>query len=446
VKEGHPSEKPFGMDYYSTDSIGIGGKLKTRYEDFMVEEIASDRTVISLKDWQEGPTKEPEVTGKRARYVTFTVQKMGISTMDVANILASSLKLLRNRVSYAGLKDKRAVTAQQMSVPSNVLSGLSDIQLSRINLRDFSYSRTPVQVGDLWGNRFTILMRGIEVNAKDALDAARAIRSTPLLNYFGVQRFGLIRPNTHLVGKSLIKRDFEQAVWIMLCTESSFDSDELREVRQRLAIGHEPTERMVETFPRDLDYERRILRELVKHPGEYERALQRISPRILTLMVHAYQSFLFNRLLSQRAAAGVSILEPDTGDFLIELDKTHSGRDSWLFTTGLSLDERRDQIRRGEFGLALPVPGYATRLPPTQQTDSLLALLKVEDITLMDFRNPKIKAFDSPGGLHLASILLDDLTATHKQEGLSVSFSLRKGSYATIVLRELMKNHPINRV
>jgi tRNA pseudouridine13 synthase len=446
VKEGHPSEKPFGMDYYSTDSIGIGGKLKTRYEDFVVEEIAPDRTVFSLKDWQEGPIKEPEVTGKRARFVTFAVQKMGISTMDASNILASSLKLSRNQVSYAGLKDKRAVTVQQMSIPSSAVSGLSNIRLSRIDLRDFFYSRTPVQIGDLWGNRFTILMRGIEVDAKDALAAVQTIRSTPLLNYFGVQRFGLMRPSTRLVGKSLIKRDFEQAVRIMLCTESPFESDDLREVRQKLAARFEPTERMIETFPRDLDYERRILRELVRRPGEYERALQRISPRILTLMVHAYQSYLFNRLLSQRASAGISIVEPYPGDFVIELDKTHSGRDSWLFVTQTSLDERVDQIRRGEYGLALPVPGYATRLPPALQTDSLMALLKLEGITLMDFRNPKVKAFDSPGGLHLASILVDDLAAMPKLEGISVSFSLRKGSYATVVLRELMKNHPINRV
>jgi tRNA pseudouridine13 synthase len=232
----------------------------------------------------------------------------------------------------------------------------------------------------------------------------------------------------------------------MLCAESSFESDELLEVRRALAEELVPTNSMIESFPKDLDYERTILRELVKHPGEFERALQRISPRILTLMVHAYQSYLFNRLLSQRAAAGISIVEPEPGDFLIELNKTHSGRDSWLFVTEVSLEERINQTQRGEYGLALPVPGYTTRLPPTRQTDSLVTLLKHEDVVLSDFRNPKMKSLDSPGGLHLSSILLDDMIASHPKEGLSVSFSLRKGSYATIVLRELMKNHPINRV
>jgi tRNA pseudouridine13 synthase len=446
VKEGHPSEKPFGMEMYSTDSNGVGGKLKVRYEDFLVEEVAVDRTVIMFQEWREEPVKETAIAGRKARYVLFTVQKMGISTMDVSNILASALRLSRNQVSYAGLKDKRAVTVQQMSIPSSALSSLMSVHLSRIDLRDFSYSKSPLQIGDLWGNRFTVFVRDLDVDGESAVEEAQTVRTTPLLNYFGVQRFGLLRSNTHLVGKSLIKQDFENAVRIMLCTESSFESDELKETRQALAEQLMPTSRMIESFPKELDYERIILHELLKHPGEFERALQRISPRILTLMVHAYQSYLFNRLLSERAKAGISIIEPEPGDFLIELNKAHSGRDSWLYVTEASLEERTGQTRRGEYGLALPVPGYATRLPPARQTDSLKALLEQEDITLSDFRNPGTRALDSPGGFHLSSILLDDLAVSHSTEGLSVKFSLRKGSYATVVLREIMKNHPINRI
>jgi tRNA pseudouridine13 synthase len=446
MKEGHPFEKTFGMDLYSTESIGIGGKLKTRYEDFLVEEIASDRSLISFKEWQKTAIREPVVVGKKARFVTFTIQKMGISTMDISTMLASSLKLPRNLVTYAGLKDKRAVTVQQMSVPSHSLSDLIKLEFSRIDLRDFSYSQRPIQIGDLWGNRFTILLREIEVDSDKALSTAEAVRETPLLNYFGVQRFGLNRPNTHLAGKFLIKRDFENVIRTMLCTESNFESEELREVRMQLASDFTPTEKMIDAFPKDLNYERTIIQELIKHPGEFERALQRVSPRILTLMVHAYQSFLFNRLLTRRAASGLSIVQPHPGDFLIELDTTHSGRDSWLFVTEQSLEERIVQVEHGEYGLALPVPGYATRLPPTPQTDALKTLLMDEKITLRDFRNPKMKALDSPGGLHLTAIVINDFSASHSEEGLRVSFSLRKGSYSTIVLRELMKNHPINRI
>ncbi|MCK5389502.1 MAG: tRNA pseudouridine(13) synthase TruD, partial [Candidatus Thorarchaeota archaeon] len=58
----------------------------------------------------------------------------------------------------------------------------------------------------------------------------------------------------------------------------------------------------------------------------------------------------------------------------------------------------------------------------------------------------QMRSLDAPGGLHRTSISLSDWEASIKDEGLLVKFSLRKGSYATIVLRELMKNHPLNRI
>jgi tRNA pseudouridine13 synthase len=73
-------------------------------------------------------------------------------------------------------------------------------------------------------------------------------------------------------------------------------------------------------------------------------------------------------------------------------------------------------------------------------------ILTAEGITFKDFRNPQMRSIDAPGGLHRASIALSDWKASIQDEGLLVKFILRKGSYATVVLRELMKNHPINRI
>ena len=187
-------------------------------------------------------------------------------------------------------------------------------------------------------------------------------------------------------------------------------------------------------------------KDLIKHPDDFQRAVSKIPPRVLTLQVHAYQSYIFNHLLSKRANLGMSIYLPEVGDFLIKLDETHSGRDTWLYVTESTLEERQHQVESGEYGLALPIPGYTTRLPSTKQSELITQLLRVEGVSLVDFRNPSMKSLDSPGGLHLASIGLPDFDASCSDEGLIVRFSLRKGSYATVVMREIMKNHPINRV
>ena len=445
MKEAHPLEQAIGMELYSTDSSGIGGKLKDRFEDFVVQEITTDQKILQIEEWPTTPTTQ-SVEGERSRFLTFTVQKMGLATMDVATILASSLKISRNYVTYAGLKDKRAVTVQTMSVPAKAAEVLSSLELSRIAIRDIRYTRQPIQIGDLWGNRFSISLKDITEDSDTALEAAENLRDTPLLNYFGVQRFGLTRPYTHLVGKALVKRDYEEAVRIMLTTTSEYESEELTHIRNKLSEEMIPTEKIINSFPMELNYEKDVMKHLMKRPGEFEKAMLKIPPKVLTLQVHAYQSYIFNRLISERARRGMSIHSPQVGDFLIKLDEAHSGRDSWLFVTDSSLKEREKQVDLEEFGLAAPVPGYATRLPPSEQTDLLNQILKHEDVRLHEFRNSSMKSLDAPGGLHLTSIVLKDLKASTIDEGLSVRFSLRKGSYATVVMREIMKNHPINRV
>ena len=444
--DAHPLEKALGIELYSTDFPGIDGRLKIRFEDFVVEEISADQTALDVQDWSES-TETPQIAaGESNRFVTFTVQKMGLSTMDVANIIAATLKISRTHVTYAGLKDKRAITAQSMSVPSKSVESLLTMELSRIDIRNVHYTRHPVHIGDLWGNRFTILIKDITSDCDSALEAAGQLRERTLLNYFGVQRFGVTRPNTHLVGKALVKRDFEDAVRAMLSTTSDYESEELTNVRLQLSESLAPTEKMIETFPEDMGYEKAVMRELMKHPGDFERAITKVPPRVLTLQAHAFQSYLFNRILSRRVRMGLSVDSPDVGDFLIKLDETHSGRDTWLYVTETSLEERQGQVESGEYGLALPIPGYSTRLPSVKQSELVKQVLKDEDIRLVDFRNPKMRPLDSPGGFHLASIKLPDLDVSCSDGGLLARFSLRKGSYATIVMREIMKNHPINRV
>jgi len=446
LKEAHPLESKIGMELYATNFDGFEGRLKTRYEDFLVEEITTDQEILHFKEWTQKPCGEPDLHRGKTKFVTFTVQKMGLSTMDVSTIIASSLKLPRNLVGYAGLKDKRAVTVQRMAAPIRAASGLGSLNLSNIEIRDIMKSKNLVQIGELWGNRFTILLRDIVIPVDEAVEKAKDLQSIPLLNYFGIQRFGIARPNTHIAGKFLIKRDFEGMVRSILCTPGDYEDSELVSARRELAESMTPTETIIETFPKDLNFERIVLRELMKHPGEFKRAVTRIPPRILTLMVHAYQSFLFNHILSRRVKSGISYVIPEPGDFLIALDETHSGRDSWLFVTESTLEKRRQQVAKNEYALAIPSPGYSTRLPPSQQSDLVKEVLERESVSLIEFRNSEMKSLDAPGGLHRASIILKDWETKAQDDNLLVRFSLRKGSYATVVLRELMKNHPINRI
>ena len=445
MRDGHPLEIAVGMEFYSTDFKGIGGKLKSRFEDFVVEEITPERDVLTIQDW---PTAQEElrVEGTRDRYISFTLQKMGLSTLDVSRILASALRIPTRQISYAGLKDKRAVTVQAMSIPSRTLTLLESLNLSNISLRDLKYSHQPIRIGELWGNRFKILLRDIDIDCEEAKELIRPLITTRLLNYFGIQRFGVTRPNTHLVGSCLVKRDFKEAIRYLLATTSVYEPPNLTEARLNLAEDLVPTKEMIDFFPKDFRYEKSVMRHLIKQESDYEGAISKIPPQVLTLFIHSFQSYIFNRLISHRIRNGISIQNPEPGDFIIQLNEIHSGRDSWLYVTEENLEERTNLVEKGAYALAAPVPGYATKTPESRQSDLLFQLLKDEEVKLRDFRNPDNRHLDSPGGFHLVSIKLHNPEIRCTQNGLQICFSLRKGSYATVVMREIMKNNPINRV
>ena len=137
---------------------------------------------------------------------------------------------------------------------------------------------------------------------------------------------------------------------------------------------------------------------------------------------------------------------PMIGDFVMRLDRSHSGRDSWSYVTKKNIEAMLEGCKLGYYGLVCPIPGYATKTPPSTQIDILMDILNSEELKLKDFRKPKNRYLDSAGGFHLTSIILHDLKFWSTEQGIALQFTLRKGSYATVVMREIMRNHPINRI
>ncbi|MGQ0505581.1 MAG: tRNA pseudouridine(13) synthase TruD, partial [Myxococcaceae bacterium] len=163
------SREPFP---FVTDGLpGCGGQLKAVPEDFEVEEL---------------PAYEPNGEGE---HLFLWVQKNGRSTPEVAKALAAALGIGERDVSYAGLKDRQAVTRQYFSVPAKAEAQLNLVSDSRFQVLFAKRHRNKLKTGHLRGNRFRIRLRDV----KDA-DAARAtvsaLEKSGLPNFFGTQRFG----------------------------------------------------------------------------------------------------------------------------------------------------------------------------------------------------------------------------------------------------------------
>lgn len=132
--------------------------------------------------------------------------------MDCINFLAQKMRINPREFSYAGTKDRRATTIQRVAVRNTLSTRLHHMNswLRNIVLGDFRYQDNPLQLGDLAGNEFTLIVRDVsggdddEANEKvDEADVEKAccsLRDHGFVNYFGLQRFGTGGSPTHEIG------------------------------------------------------------------------------------------------------------------------------------------------------------------------------------------------------------------------------------------------------
>jgi tRNA pseudouridine13 synthase len=224
-------------------------------------------------------------------------------------------------------------------------------------------------------------------------------------NYFGYQRFGTVRPNTHLVGREIVKGNLEKAVMKYLGEPFEGEKRDAYEARAFLDQTFD-FKKALTLFPKRLGYERTLLHFLSEHPKDFAGALRRLPKKLRRMFVHAYQSFLFNKILSKAI-------------------------------------ENNIEIR----GKKIPLFGYESAF--SEIGDIEKKVLEEENIKTENFKINKMPELASKGFSRDASIDIEPIFTLEKDEitrgtKCIVEFVLPKGSYATVVLREFMKADPLN--
>jgi tRNA pseudouridine13 synthase len=301
------------------------------------------------------------------------------------------------------------------------------------------------------GNRFHITVRGIdhpasviEERTKKIKEEIDAVGGVP--NFFGHQRFGTIRPNTHLIGKHMTRGDPEKAALVFLAEPSIHEHPEAREARQQLqdTLDFGAT---LERFPRFLRYERFMLHHLVKYPNDYVGAFRTLPRRLRKLFVQGYQSYLFNRFLSERIRKGVPLNEPGVGDYTIKLDEHGLPTEGWDQATETNIQAIKDAVKVGKMCVAAPLVG--PDMPPSKGVQGEIEhkILEAEDVTPESFKIPFMPEATADGRLravvnpvwNLVQEEVADDSENEDKRVMKLGFSLNRGSYATVVLREFMK-------
>ena len=408
---------------YLSETPGIGGTLKNAPEDFVVEEICEDGTILELDKQIErsGETNETEEQKwKEGKFTHFILQKTNWSTADAIREIARRLHISQTRFNFAGTKDKNAITTQLVSV-----FGVPPEQVRELGIKDITINGAwpaseKVELGALLGNRFRIKVSGI--TSKNPEESEKTVARIyeevggKFPNYFGEQRFGSTRKNTHIVGKFIITGDFEGAVMEYLASSEGEINNEAKAARKELA-ENKNFRTALTNFPKHLRLERSMLAHLAEEPDDYIGSLRRLPRNILLMFVHAFQSMLFNEMLSERIRESGKEIEPEEGEHLE--DGSVIGK----------------------------LIGYETETNEREE-----GVLQRYGIRRSNFRIKAISEISSKGSWRPLFAQLKDFEFSKNSKDVAVgrtdfsfnkntetfTFSLPAGSYATMALREFI--------
>jgi tRNA pseudouridine13 synthase len=164
-----PHEPPFATAFLPA----AGGAIGSQLEDFRVDEI---------------PAYLPSGEGE---HLYVRVEKRGLATPELVRVLSREARVNERDIGYAGLKDRRAVTTQWLSLPQSATAPDAWSLPDNVCVLEASRHGNKLRTGHLRGNRFRIGLCSLEAGAFERAQAiVGELVSNGLPNYFGGQRFG----------------------------------------------------------------------------------------------------------------------------------------------------------------------------------------------------------------------------------------------------------------
>jgi len=325
---------------YWTKTEGIGGEIKKFPEDFIVEE-KKDGKIWTIKYGFLDKLMNSFSRGS-GDHIHLTLIKRNRTTMDITKQISKKMGIHNSKIGYAGLKDKRAITSQRISIEADI-DDVKKINIRDVYFKNISKNKKKIRIGHSMGNVFTIKIRNVKKDSLKILHKFKKYEKLP--NLYGPQRFG----GNEDIGRELVKGDLKSAVEL-ISTHSGY-------------------------------FERRV-KTMINHP---KRAIKHVPRKIMIFYKNAYQSYVFNKALEEYG---------------------------W---------------KSPKF---LPLPGFKTELDEVTKK-----ILENECVKKSDFKKNRMK-----GTFRRSFFIPEWINEKQRGNDMILKFFLRKGTYATTLLRELMKN------
>lgn len=362
-------------------------------------------------------------TGLTGEYSIYRLVKRDITTWRALRDILTEFKLTSDRAGIAGLKDKVAVATQTISLRGGPPR---HFKTANVELTYLGASSTPVESRASRGNRFVAVLRGATPETATRLATVLPeVSRFGLPNYFDSQRFGSLRGGGDFPVRALLKGDVLGALKLILCSTSRYDPPSRRRQRNHIR-EHWGDWAACRKHAGDLDD--RMLAALQQKPDDPMQAYRLVPHKLRLMFLHAFQSFLWNEILSdalRRSFAPERLVEVHyLGGKLVFPRQPGEDTRAWLA------------------GLALPLPAPGVTATPVWG-DAAAAILAREGLTFDALKFPITRDGFFRALPRTALLIPEDaglLDPAPAPDAVRVQFSLPPGTYATLVLKWLRES------
>ena len=385
--------------------------VKQQPDDFVVEELTS------LKPGGEGA------------FSLYLLEKRGWTTLDALQMIRRRWKIDHRRLAYGGLKDRHAHTSQYFTILHGPRRKLTH---PGITVTYLGQTAEPFTSRNIQANRFRMVLRSVGAEELDRVQTALAeVAQVGVPNYFDDQRFGSVPQGGEFLAKFIILGQYEEALRLALAAPYAHDRSAQKKEKALLRSHWGDWAKCKELLPRG--HARSLVDYLVHHPADFRGALARLQPELRGLFLSAYQSHLWNRMLSHWLRT--QLPAEQILDVRLVLG-------AYPMQRRLNPEQKKDLM-----GLMLPLPSARMNWEPDDPRkpifDQILAeenlqveqfKLKGKDLRDLFFSRGERPALCLPD--NMTSLTEDDENHPGKRK-LTLSFEMPRGAYATLIVKRV---------
>jgi TruD family tRNA pseudouridine synthase len=304
--------KRFGIKFPNPRSQSIFS-IKESPSDFIVEEVDQSGTTHTIQKENDFELKDDP----QGKTIYATLVKENVNTLDAISIIAKMLKIDTSNITYAGLKDKDAITSQCIAIRNTTTGAVKSLTSNEFFLKNIYIGKGVLHPGSLTGNTFTITLRGdvTDSDFEQVQKNVQTIEEEGFYNFFYLQRFGVPRLCNFVWAIEILKGNFEKACVDYLLRQTDYEFQFVKNIRKNIKQFVNDGDWLkvlyfLEMFPLAFQTEISLVRHLTQKPNDFKGAFLQIRDQV-QLWTYGLASLLFNTKLSELSASDINKSTPE---------------------------------------------------------------------------------------------------------------------------------------